>query len=160
MIKQKTTEKFYVFFDVDGVLNCKTDWISKFTINSTCIRNFAVLKQELQKMYIPVFIITSTWRAGKGQSGENNAMQYDMLQKKLSEYGIEIFGSTPVSDKGRQREIEYYRKRFCDNSEHYLVLDDDESLFEHPESIRLYITDYKVGLTMQDVKKIQRKNKL
>ncbi len=155
-----TTDKspFYIFFDVDGVLNCKTDWVRRFTLNPVCISAFENLKDLIGKKYTPIFILTSTWRAGKGIS--DNTTQYNMLKNTLLGHGISISGTTPVSDKGRQREIEYYRKRFCDNSEHYLVLDDDESLFEHPESIRLYITDYKVGLTIQDIKKIQRGSKL
>ena len=142
---------FYIFFDVDGVLNCKTDWVRRFTLNPVCVS----AKDLISKKYAPAFILTSTWRAGKGMS--DNTTQYNMLKNTLFGHGISISGTTPVSDKGRQREIEYYRKRFCDNSEHYLVLDDDESLFEHPKSIRLYITDYKVGLTMQDLKRIQGK---
>lgn len=157
--KQKTGCKteFYVFFDVDGVLNCKADWTARFSLNKSCLDAFGELHKVLSEKYLPVYVISSTWRAGKGDMRSNDAAQYEMLTDRLLAYGIKISGATPVSDKGRQREIEYYLRRNCCDTEKYLVLDDDRSLFERPEEIRLFCTDYHTGLTRENVKQIKRK---
>ena len=38
----------------------------------------------------------------------------------------------------------------------YIVLDDDESLFPYPERINLYLTNYKIGITEADIKKLKK----
>ena len=40
---------YYIFFDVDGVLNRKSDWKQSFTLNPECIEVFGVLHKRLQK---------------------------------------------------------------------------------------------------------------
>ena len=157
--KQKTGygTEFYIFFDVDGVLNCKADWIARFSLNRNCLDAFGELHRALSEKYLPVYIISSTWRAGKGDMKSNDAAQYEMLTDRLLAYGIKVSGSTPISSKGRQREIEYYLRRNCGDTDNYLVLDDDVSLFERPEEIHLFCTDHNTGLTRENVKQIKKK---
>ena len=75
----------------------------------------------------------------------------------FDEMGIHIEGATPISNKSRQEEIEYYIKR--NGIKEYLVLDDDESLFPRTADINLYLTDYRKGLTEHDVNKILKRMK-
>lgn len=140
----------YIFLDVDGVLNRESDWKKPFTINENCLRLFASFDKELKASHI---ILSSTWRVGYTNTGIMSE-RGNSLAEKLAGYGLKIEGSTPVSDKTRQEEIEYYIRKH--NITSYIVLDDDESLYPWPNRINLYLTDYKTGLTERDIKKLKR----
>ncbi len=141
----------YYFLDVDGVLNKESDWRVPFSLNAECLGNFAELIRADREPHV---ILSSTWRAGYTNTGAKSG-KGDGLSEKLSEYGITIEDSTPVSNKTRQEEIEFYIRRH--NVSSYVILDDDESLFPRPKEINLFLTDYKTGLTKADVRKIIKK---
>lgn len=140
-----------IFFDVDGVLNAQADWKFKYVINPACIKAFAELVRTLSKTMPVELIICSTWRAGISKD-DNNSKQIQNLQKALADYGLKIAGSTPISNKGRQAEIEYYIRR--NNIKDSLIIDDDPSLFEKPENLNLYVPDYHTGFTQSDIKSV------
>ena len=140
----------YIFLDVDGVLNRESDWKKPFSINEKCLMLFATFVKELKDPHI---ILSSTWRAGYTNTGVMSERGNSLLEK-LAGYGLKIEGSTPVSDKTRQEEIEYYIRRH--NITSYIVLDDDESLFPWADHINLYLTDYKSGLAERDIKKLKK----
>ena len=144
----------YYFLDVDGVLNKESDWRIPFSINAGCLKCFANL---LSFDKDPHIILSSTWRAGYTNTGVMSA-RGNSLADKLAEYGLMVEDSTPITDKTRQEEIEYYIRRH--EIGNYIVLDDDESLFPFGDRINLYLTDYKTGLTEKDVKIIRKKYKL
>lgn len=134
----------HVFFDVDGVLNKESDWKVKFSLDKSCIKAFADICNYLKKSYVEVkLVIISTWRTGENKNLEN----------ALAEYGLKISDSTPVSNKGRQAEVEYYIRR--NNIEDYLIIDDDLSLFSSPENLKLYVPNYRTGLVSSDIKAIR-----
>ena len=140
----------YYFLDVDGVLNKESDWKTPFTINQECLKNFVKL---MKKDKAPHIVLSSAWRVGftnKGEVGHDNK-----LTKELEIYGLRIEGCTPVSNKTRQEEIEFYIRR--NGIDRYLVLDDDASLFPAAERLCIYFTNYKTGLTEQDVTQIAKK---
>jgi len=143
----------YYFLDVDGVLNRESDWRKPFTVNPICVSNFKKLLSVDKDSHI---ILSSTWRQGFTNTGIKSASA-GSLMNVFDEMGIQIEGTTPISNKSRQEEIEYYIKRH--GVKDYLVLDDDESLFPRPEDINLYITNYKEGLTESDVKQIARRKR-
>ena len=143
----------YYFLDIDGVLNKESDWRVPFAINPECAACFAML---LKKDKDPHVVLSSTWRHGITNSGIKAPKDNNFLEK-LEKYGIIIEGSTPISNKTRQEEIEYYIRR--NGIKDYLVLDDDESLFPRPEDICIYLTNYKAGLTVADVRAIQKMKK-
>lgn len=140
----------HIFLDVDGVLNKESDWNKPFTINDSCLYHFASLMKLIKEPHI---ILSSTWRAGYTNTGALSE-RGDSLSCKLAEYNLSIEDSTPVSNKTRQEEIEYFIRRHSISS--YIVLDDDESLFPHPERINLYLTNYKTGITESDIKKLKK----
>ena len=149
----KKTKRFLtIFLDVDGVLNKEGDWRSQFSLNEECVNAFVSLWNDLSKIYIPSLVIVSTWRAGKGK--EQNTDSYNYLENTLRSHGIKILGLTPVSNKGRQNEIDYYRR--WNHVMDYIIIDDDISLYEHPEDVLIFCPDYKTGLTMKDIKVIKR----
>ena len=144
----------HYFIDVDGVLNKESDWRKPFTLNDECVENFMEL---ISKDKDPHIILSSTWRQGFTNTGVQSA-RADGLTEKLASLGIAIEDSTPVSNKSRQEEIEYYIRR--NGVKKYLVLDDDRSLFPRPKEIRIYFTNYKTGLTGKDVKAILKQGKV
>ncbi len=143
----------YYFLDVDGVLNKESDWRIPFSVNEDCLRNFATL---IKADSDPHIILSSTWRAGYTNTGIMSA-RGSSLSERLMRYNITVEDTTPVSNKTRQEEIEYYIRRH--NIASYVVLDDDESLFPNRDRINLYLTDYKTGLTEKDIKALRKKYK-
>ena len=143
----------YYFLDIDGVLNKESDWQVPFTINPECAACFVML---LKKDKDPHVVLSSTWRLGATNLG-SKAPKDNSLLKEIEKYGITIEGATPISNKTRQEEIEYYIRR--KGIKDYLVIDDDESLFPRSKDICLYITNYKVGLTVADVRAIEKMQK-
>ena len=93
----------YYFLDIDGVLNKESDWRVPFAINPECAACFAML---LKKDKDPHVVLSSTWRHGITNSGIKAPKDNNFLEK-LEKYGIIIEGSTPISNKTRQEEIEY-----------------------------------------------------
>lgn len=141
-----------IFFDVDGVLNCKADWRNPFSINDSCLRVFAKLVHRLEKKGQVNLVLASTWRVGISEDG-NDSPQIQNLKGKLFQYGLSISGTTPnTTMKSREEEISYYARRH--DVENYIILDDDGSLYLHPGEIPLYVTDYRTGLTEKDIRPI------
>ena len=159
MKKETGQGTFTIFFDVDGVLNKESEWSHRTALNKDCLDAFQELFTLLRKKgYQKVeAVIISTWRGGRSGKGESgsDAPQYQALERELSKRGIEIAGATPITEKGRQAEVEYYIRR--NEVEDYVILDDDRSLFEAPERLELYSPDYRTGLTRQDAKAIVKK---
>ena len=144
----------YIFFDIDGVLNKESDWhVHHFSINDECFNVFKKIIDSLTDIYKtePKLITCSTWRAGFNNRNENGNTS-SLLETKFKENGLTIDGATPISNKTRQAEIEYYMRR--NNVTSYIVIDDDESLDDRPSEINLYVPDYKKGLVKQDINKI------
>lgn len=144
----------YVFFDVDGVLNKESDWKNKFYIDASCLKVFGELCGKLEKIYGEVrTVLISTWRAGISKSG-TDAEQINGLRTSLAQVKIKIYATTPVTDKGRQAEVEYYIRR--NQVSKYIIIDDDLSLFDNPKKLKLFVPNYRTGLVQGDIKKIMK----
>lgn len=142
----------YIFLDVDGVLNKESDWRNKFYLNASCVKVFGELCRKLEKIYGEVrTVLISTWRAGISKSG-TDVEQINSLDKILAQEGIRIYASTPVTDKGRQAEVEYYIRR--NQVSEYIIIDDDLSLFDNLDKVKIFVPDYRTGLVKGDIKKI------
>lgn len=130
---------YYIFLDIDGVLNKESDWKKGlYYINKECLNNFLIYLNKIKNYKV---VLISTWRNGDGI-------------KVLEKY-FPIYDKTPNSNKDRQAEVEYYIKR--NNITKYIIIDDDVSLYHTPERVNIYIPDYKTGLTMNDIKKLLKK---
>lgn len=143
-----------IFLDIDGVLNRKSDWTNKFTFNETCLNNFVKLLTDLKEQYncLLKIILTSTWRVGYQ---EDNEKILKPLTDKLKRINLRINGITPITtNKTRQQEINYYINR--NDVNHYIILDDDHSLFENCNDKHLYFVNYCDGLTKKDIDKIKK----
>lgn len=143
----------YYFIDVDGVLNRESDWKKPFVLNPECMCN---LKKLIDKDKDPHIILSYPWRQGFTSVAAMNE-KTEILVKLFQEYGMKLDGSTPLSNKSRQEEIEYYIKR--KKVKDYIVLNDNERMFPRKNEINLYLTDSGQGLTEADVKSILKMKK-
>ena len=145
---------FYLFLDIDGVLNKESQWKTPFYLDDECIEVFVKIYTSIKKKYSSVsLILCSTWRIGSTDGSQTP--QLENLAKKLSEYHIKIDDTTPyTTTKSRQQEIDYYLRRH--NASDYMIIDDDLSLFDEPKNINLLQPNYKTGLTKVDIKKAEK----
>ena len=142
----------YIFLDIDGVLNKKSDWIRPFSLNDECCRWFNKLVKELPNAKI---VLSSTWRNGIARDG-SKAAHIEDLMKKLSDAGITTIDKTAYSPDGfRNKEIDYYLRRHPVDK--YIILDDEVTIFEKgKDTEHLYLVDNTTGLTEKDYKKIKK----
>ena len=138
----------YYFLDVDGVLNNEKDWRKPFTVNASCLSFF---KEVISRDKDAHIILSSTWRTGLAVTGATRDKETP-LNEYMTRLGLTIEGITPITNKSRQEEIEYYIRR--NGVKKYIILDDDRSLFPREAEINIYFTNYKTGLTAYDVKQI------
>ena len=150
---KKIDDPVYVFFDMDGVLNRESDWNRAFPINEDNVKIFSELIEGLMDIYASVrLVISSSWRAGYSKNGDNDTPQIKELKNILRGKGYHIYAATPLSNKGRQKEIEYYIRR--NNVSHYIVIDDESSLYYDISLLHFCEVDSKIGISRDDVKKI------
>lgn len=135
-------EIMYVFFDVDGVLNKKSDWKNKYSIDMDCVKAFSEIVKYYKSRYFEVrLVICSTWRLGLSNN-INNSEPIDKLKELLESMDLKIYDKTSRSQKSRQEEI------------------DDKSLFPCPDNVNLYCPNYLTGLTKKDLKNIRKTMRL
>lgn len=141
-------EIMYVFFDIDGVLNKKSDWKNKYSIDIDCVKVFSEIVKYYKSRYSEVrLVICSTWRLGWANN-MNNSAPIDKLKELFESMNLKIYDKTSISQKSRQEEIDVKK---------YIILDDDKSLFTCPDNVNLYCPNYLTGLTKQDLKNIKMK---
>lgn len=124
------SEKFYIFLDIDGVLN-NMDYFYKcfkkhkvkgimsmncFPFDPDCLNNLMILRQKLNNnSYKVKIILSSTWRM--------NNVDTAIVNSRLAEYGMRIEDKTIFNGDRTEEILDYVEKHFCVN---YLVLDDDK----------------------------------
>lgn len=143
----------YIFLDVDGVLNKKSDWTRPFSLNPECVKNFVELIGKIPDAKI---VLSSTWRNGIARDGSRTAHVEDLMSA-LSSVGINTIDRTAnAPDGGRSKEIEYYLRRHEVDS--YIILDDDPNLFDAGRKTKnLYVIDSEYGVQKDDIIKISKR---
>lgn len=136
-----------IFLDLDGVINCESDWTHPYTVRLECVKNLAMIVKALNAG----IILTSSWRTGWVRTGKCTP-QVENLKQMFGSQGIEIIGRT-YNLGNRGCEVNDYCRRHGITS--YLILDDDLSLFTGQKNI--YKVNAKNGLTKRDAKIILRK---
>lgn len=127
---------FYIFLDIDGVLNNETYFdecfdrhkvkgimsMNCFPFDPKCLNNLMQLNQELQKQnYNVKIVLSSTWRL--------NNTDVAIVNSRLAEYGMRIFAETIYLNSGnRGLEIREFltSEKWCKPA-NYLILDDEIS---------------------------------
>jgi len=147
-----------VFLDVDGVLNSEDDLMVFREKNGItgCImyaevedRPLKLLKEIIDRTGAKI-VVSSSWRIGCERSGRESIFGdklYKRLEKRLRDYGLEIYDITPSLSGDIQRgdEIrEWLSKNPVDN---FIILDDDSDMREYTDTDLFIHTTYKHGLT-------------
>ena len=139
----------YIFLDVDGVLNKKSDWKTPYCLNMENIDNFKTFLKTLKN---PKIVLTSSWRKGFVRQYNYCTVQIQNLLDKLAPY--EIYGRTKELEEGRLAEI----KDYLDNHEKdsYLILDDDITEYPNKNVNGLLIVDNLSGFSKKDIKSVKK----
>ena len=150
---------FYIFLDVDGVLNTEMDWKRPFTLNSKCISCFLEYMgylNEKHKHEVGI-VLTSSWKTGFNSEG-NHAVYIKELINAMAPEKIPILDKTEELDQlDRGRSVLNYCKTH--NIKDYIVLDDDKSLFKTAPELNIYYTNASRSFTKEDVKKLINSDK-
>lgn len=151
-----------IFFDIDGVLNCSTS--KSFCHDDTCgiitgidsdkVKRLARIAEQTGAK----IVLSSDWKVGWEKYYITNKPSHAKYLDNhlLKKGGLIIFDKTPNTNKGswfRGEEILAYLRSHKD-VENYVILDDtffedfdNKNIIDH-----LIITDYKYGLTDENVK--------
>lgn len=150
------TKLIFVFLDVDGVLNneryivkCykkhhKPMHMNHVPFDPRCLNNLMILVQTLEhNNYEVKIILSSTWRLSE--------IDYEIVNARLAEYGLKLSGKTPNLRAIRGEEIQDFLKDKI--YENIIILDDD--IFDIKEYFpnNIVRTNFKLGLTKNDVNK-------
>lgn len=142
---------FYIFLDVDGVLN-NEDYIEEcwnrhhkpmhmnhVPFDPKCLNNLMCLNHFLQSKGFDVkIILSSTWRL--------HEIDYEIVNARIAEYGMTLSGKTPYIHMERGREILDFLsdKKYKD----YLVIDDEiKDIVSLIDESKIIHTEFKTGLT-------------
>lgn len=153
--KKNNERIFYIFLDIDGVLNNMNYWdecfdrhhvkgimsMHCFPFDPKCLSNLMKLNQELQKQNHNVkIVLSSTWRL--------NQVDIEIVNSRLAEYGMRIFATT-ISLSSGKRGLEI--KNFLEDekygkADNYLILDDEiKDIVEQFEEKHIIHTNFNTG---------------
>ena len=145
-------EKFYIFFDIDGVLN-NANWTEEtFPLDNDCVKNFADTVNFFKSKYEVHLIMSSSWRSGFNLA-EGHSEDVNFILNKLKKFNLEVEDKTPFFiEKNRADEINFYIAENNLQSCKCLAIDDTKHLFGSPleKNLRLYITNANVGFSRKD----------
>lgn len=134
----------YIFLDCDGVIN---QLQPNYYIDETCIK----VLSEITKVLDGKVVLTSTWRLGYLHDFKSCTPQIQRLLEMFKKYNIPCIGRTKKVNDDRSVEIQLYLDEH--DSDDYIILDDDSSLFT--DKARLYRVNSRTGLVKGDVKHIR-----
>lgn len=145
---------YYIFLDVDGVLNTENDWKRPFSLNKKCVDNFLLYIGKLRaknKEELRV-ILTSSWKTGFNKNGSHAPHIEELMKYFLKE---QLFITDKTTDFGddRGKSVEAYIKQYGISANKYIVFDDDKALFPSSPNLNVYYTNSKTGFTEKDIKK-------
>lgn len=151
----KNREDFFIFLDIDGVLNSE-EWVLSFPkgtffliddIDPKLVKNLQYLMDEINKEHRVVICVSSSWRSQMAKVGY-------VLGRAGLEYN-EMWYKTEHTFGDRGREILDFIDKMKSRGEKmnkYLVIDDESQDIVNyiPEDFFLK-THYKTGLTREIV---------
>ena len=157
---------FYVFLDIDGVMNDFTYWneckakhgngkvmsYQNYPFNPNSLNNLMLLNKQLtNKGYVMRIVLSSTWRVG--------ITDVAIVNSRLAEYGMTIFDKTPQLNSVAFNQINDYRsleiKEWLENNNNpmnYLILDDNERIANKFEEKHYVITNANYGFNDEKLK--------
>jgi len=152
-----------IFLDIDGVLN--TYYTKELTSTGSIFveeKNIKILKQLIDQTDAKV-VLSSTWRMGwkhldVGMKKTEFAKDFIELRNKLGEFGIELYGKTPIFDRFMRRRGDEIKAYLDDHEEvdGYVVIDDIDGKWIRPCSSHLLQTSERKGLEEKHIKTAKR----
>lgn len=136
-----------IFCDVDGVLNCRQDFVGRKTRHVLCPDKIARLHEIIARTGADV-VLSSTWR------------KFPPSVKFLKRNKVKFISMTSTTVRGphlgsyveRGREIDEWLKWHPD-VERFCILDDDSDMF--PYQLPFFVqTDFKDGLQQEHVERV------
>ena len=156
---------YYIFLDVDGVLNQSSTkatlrapsnpYTSFKGIDPRNLEIFAELVTTLKNKYSISIVLSSSWRYDTDRDGNHadNIFRNELV-KQLASIGITLDADTPIINESRRgMEIATYIAGLDELPEGYVILDD--VVFNDFSAYRamrhLVQTDYYLGLTKKHI---------
>ena len=148
---------YYIFLDIDGVLNDKNYIIKAYKKNGgyamnmshvpfdpAALENLMKMVKIIRKHGEPRIILSSTWRLSD--------IDMAIAKARLAEYGLQISDKTPYNHMNRGLEIRDFLSLRA--IEYQMVILDDDSFDIIPIYPNNLVTvDRKIGLQWSDCKK-------
>ena len=157
---------FYIFLDIDGVMNdfeywneCKKRHGNASVMNMECypfnprsLNNLMLLNKELQhKRYAMRIVLSSTWRL--------DDISTEIVKSRLAEYGMTIYDKTLQSNRLLLDKLDSHRsfeiKKWLEthkNPTNYLILDDDNDILNNFEEKHCINTNARYGFNDEKLK--------
>jgi hypothetical protein len=149
---------YYIFLDVDGVLNDEEHFRQCWEMNGgyamhmnfapfdpRALTNLMNLVKVIRKYGEPKIILSSSWRL--------HEVDTEIVKARIAEYGLRIIDKTPYIHSERGLEIQDFLSKQEDKDYKFVILDDDlfdiKDLYEE----NLVLVDRYYGLSGKDVDK-------
>ena len=142
---------FYIFLDIDGVLNNSTYTISRYNIHHKpmsmdytpfdpeCLNNLFILFYYLKNNnFEPRVVLSSSWRL--------NDISIEIVKSRLAEYGVQIYDKTKQLDTRGQEIQDYLSDR---NFKDFIIIDDEDFDIKDLYPSNLIKTDDKCGFSKE-----------
>lgn len=136
-----------IFLDADGVLNSGEglkQHINKNGFNG--ILEYSKIEDKPLKLLQEIIEKTSA-KIVLSSSWKNSKRLYEKLERRLKDFGMEIYDITPSLGSGTQRGDEIREWLFKNETENFIILDDDYDMREYINTENFIHTTYKHGLT-------------
>lgn len=162
---------FYVFLDIDGVMNDFTYWekckqrngsaqymsMKNYPFNPASLLNLHLLNKDLlHHRAIMRIVLSSTWRL--------DAESYAIVNSRLAEYGMTIYDKTPQLNRLPLDKLNSCRsfeiKKWLEthkNPTKYLILDDDSDIVNNFDESHYVNTDMQFGFDIEKLTEAQKK---
>lgn len=162
---------FYIFLDIDGVMNDFTYWnkckerngnpkymsMQNYPFNPDSLNNLMLLSKALLKYRaITRIVLSSTWR----QDDESTAI----VKSRLAEYGMTIYDKTPNINRLPLDKLNSHRsfeiKEWLQSNKNptkYLVLDDDADIVNNFNEENYVNTDGTYGFNNEKLQEALKK---
>lgn len=144
-------ENKIVFLDIDGVLNSSLSLYSGCSNNNkwSIDKNIISAYKKFSEKHNLKTVIISNWREKVQNNQEMEKIIFDDCGVNLN-----IHGLTPVLNKKRGFEVEYYINN--NDIKNYVIIDDQANFLDN-QLDRFIKTDIALGMTIYDLKKIAEK---
>ena len=149
---------YYIFLDIDGVLNdeeyirqcwemnggypMSMNWVP---FDPRALTNLMTLVKVIREYGEPKIILSSTWRL--------HETDIEIVKARIAEYGLRIVDKTPYIHSKRGLEIQDFLSKQDDKDYSFVILDDDLFDIKDLYEKNLILVDRYYGLSNRDVDK-------